>query len=486
MNKIILPLLSLLLILQSCGPTKEVHFVHTLAPILKQPVLADFDTTAYFQAFDETFNKLKSSLKNPKWMAQFYADHHRKLQLTESQLLMGGMDTLCYFLSQAESHGMRGTYFHQVELQQALKELRTKKYTDVAEAYKTLATLEIRANDAFVAYINMLQYGAINPKNLYGRYFEKVIRGDFKRSEAAALRTDWAFFLDSIQPEIKAYKSFQEALAGPLSTAKREQIYLSMERLRWKGVDFPQEYIMVNIPEQQLRIVKEQEVQLMMRVCIGETDYAPFSKKGVNHETPILSGLIDRMQVNPVWNIPQSIVKKELLDKLIENPSYLENRNMVAYNKKGQLVDPQTVDWSADSVKSYSFKQNPGADNSLGNIKFIFKNPYAIYLHDTPSKAAFGAANRAVSHGCVRVEKPVDLAAYLVKDTVEAQKIKEEMLSDNTTSRWVKMKKGIPVFMTYYTTWFDPKGKITQYPDIYGYDAPLKEKMKKYFPKIAS
>lgn len=114
---------------------------------------------------------------------------------------------------------------------------------------------------------------------------------------------------------------------------------------------------------------------------------------------------------------------------------------MVAYNKKGQMVDPNTVDWSSDSVLNFKFKQNPGADNSLGNIKFIFSNPYSIYLHDTPAKQMFSAKNRAVSHGCVRVERPAALAAFLVNDDKKAEQIATEIADTLNKSRWVMMKK---------------------------------------------
>lgn len=462
---------------------EEKHFIQLLATEYKQPVFKDFDTTAYFKAFDTHYTKIQGQLKNPKWMAEFYAADSNKLLIVEQQLQSNGLETLCDFLAQSEQHGVRTDYYHLQEIRKALNALKTGTFKSIEEVYPILADLELRSNDGYVAYANMLQYGLLNPKNLFGRYFEQVQRPTFKEAQRIALREDWSFYLDSIQPKTEFYKKFQTALSTANTEAKRQRIYLSMERLRWKQEEFPEKYLFVNIPEQQLRIVEDGAVIEMMRVCVGETDYAPYSKKGDNHQTPILSGIIDRMQVNPVWNIPQSIVNKEILSKLVSNPSYLDNRNMVAYNKKGQLIDPYSVDWSSDTVKSFSFKQNPGSDNSLGNIKFIFKNPYAIYLHDTPSKAAFLAENRAVSHGCVRVEKPVNLASYLVNDTLQAAKIKDEILSDNSKSRWVTMKQGVAVYLTYYTTWFNAAGELTQYPDIYGYDVTLLERLRRYFPK---
>jgi murein L,D-transpeptidase YcbB/YkuD len=254
-----------------------------------------------------------------------------------------------------------------------------------------------------------------------------------------------------------------------------------LEKLRWMGDAFPEKYVFVNIPEQRLHIMEEGKTSQLMNVCVGETDNPAYTRKGENHETPVMQGMLDAMQVNPVWNIPSSIVKKELLSSVRNNPNYLASRNMVAYYK-GKQVDPATVNWNSDSVENFRFKQNPGSDNSLGNVKFLFENPYSIYLHDTPAKQMFGQSNRAVSHGCVRVEKPVDLASYLVNNEKQAEKIAKEITTDSISkSRWVTLKRQMPVYITYYTTWLDDEGKIVTYPDIYGYDPRLKEALKKYW-----
>ena len=484
MIKRLIPFLLLFGLIQACTTAEENHFVHSLAKEYNQPILKKFDSTAYYLAFDSIYTLVKPQLKNPNWMADFYKADDQKTIILQQNLLNRGIDTLSYFLNRVEEHGIRASYYNQMEIKSLLTQLRETKFNRIEEVYPVIAKLELYANDAFIAYSNMLRFGAINPKHSMGRYFDEVMRPTEEQSKAAVLRTDWAAYLDSIQPQSAYYLKFQKLLQETPSTdlERKEALYLALEKLRWKSEDFPDQYLLVNIPEQMLRIMENGEIKQQMRVCIGETDYAPYSRKGDNHETPILSGIINRMQVNPVWNIPQSIVKKEILEKLISNPSYLESKNMVAYNKKGKLVDALNTDWSSDSVKSFSFKQNPGMDNSLGNIKFIFTNPYAIYLHDTPAKGAFGAKNRAVSHGCVRVEKPMELAAYLVNDEKEAERIKMETQDSVSTSRWVSMKKGVPVFMTYYTLWFDKNGDLSSYPDIYGMDERVYAVLKKYFP----
>jgi murein L,D-transpeptidase YcbB/YkuD len=160
---------------------------------------------------------------------------------------------------------------------------------------------------------------------------------------------------------------------------------------------------------------------------------------------------------------------------------------MVAY-KNGELVNSPDVDWNNVNISEYSFKQNPGADNSLGQIKFIFQNPYAIYLHDTPAQAMFSKDMRAVSHGCVRVEEPLELAANLLNNKSETDKIiKETQASargEKVDARWVMVRDPLPVFISYYTAWTNDDGTLVTSNDIYGYDKLLLPKFKPYMATL--
>ncbi len=156
---------------------------------------------------------------------------------------------------------------------------------------------------------------------------------------------------------------------------------------------------------------------------------------------------------------------------------------MVAY-QKGQLVEASTVDWNSANISEYSFKQNPGSDNSLGQIKFVFNNPYAIYLHDTPAQAMFQQDMRAVSHGCVRVEQPMKLQEFLLNDKNESEKIKAETEAASqggqADSRWVKIQNPVPIFISYYTAWTKDDGSLITSNDVYGYDQQLLSKFKTF------
>lgn len=480
MRNLVLVYFLFILSFSSCQ-TAPPTFGNILATSFDQKIFKDFDSTAYFSAIEEELKGDNSRLFNPKWMREL-ADSSRGFTWIPNQLFTGGTDTLLYYLERSEEHGFDPSLFHVVEISGALNRLKSKQITDLNEAYRLLAKVEVLSSDALVAYLNILENGIVNPKKLYGRYFVGHKRYSLNRAKRLLDSTlNVAEVVNHAQPTNSFYKKFQRLLLdGDLNKEDRINVLMTMERLRWMGKDFPDKYVFVNIPEMKLQMIAAGSIEQTMNVCVGETENKAYAKTGENHETPMMSGILDRMQVNPVWNIPKSIVKKELLNSVRANPGYLESRNMVVYNLKGQIVDPYTINWQADSVENFKFKQNPGFDNSLGNIKFIFANPYAIYLHDTPAKQKFKVSNRALSHGCVRVEDPTSLATFLVNNEKEAEKIAGEIKDSVNNSRWVKMKQGIPVYLSYYTTWLDDDNKIQQFPDIYGYDERLKSAMKKY------
>jgi len=473
----------------SCKKYKHEEFGRDLAKTFKSKKYKDFDTTAYYHVFKKQLVKEKERIHNPKWISKMYEEEEKGLTLIGDFLINGELDTLSRYLKLSVFHGLNPSYFHAKEIDDLLHQVKTKKFKKVEESYPLLASLEILSADALINYSNILKYGAVNPKNIFGRYYVSVKRPDFIDSHKTLDQLQLANFLKDIQPKNGYYQRLQNLLINEqpeqaLSANDKQKIYFSLERLRWPTKEYSGKYLLVNIPEFKLRMIENNTTDLEMKVCVGETAYAPFSKDGKNHETPILSGSIDRMQVNPVWNIPKSIAGKEIMVSLQSNPNYLEEHNMVAYNQAGEVVDARAIDWSTASVADYAFKQNPGADNSLGQIKFIFQNPYAIYLHDTPAKAMFQEKNRAVSHGCVRVEKPMKLAAFLLNNDREAQRIEKETQAaakgEEIASRWVKIKEPVKVFIAYYTAWTNDSGKLIIADDVYGYDAKLKPYLAKY------
>jgi len=253
------------------------------------------------------------------------------------------------------------------------------------------------------------------------------------------------------------------------------QLELAMERLRWLPELTNGASIIVNIPAFQLWAfddVNEINANMPnMRVVVG---------KALKNETPVLMAEMRFIDFMPYWNVPYNIVKKEIVPKLIKNPSYLlgENMEMVATDQGETKIVPFSgatlVGLNQGTIR---IRQRPGQKNALGKVKFMFPNKNDVYLHDTPSHALFSRARRDFSHGCVRVEKPDQLAEFVLKNQLSKEAINDAMQTQK--SRRIMLKKSIPVLFFYTTAFVDHNNVLSFYADIYGYDEVLKAELKK-------
>ncbi len=276
---------------------------------------------------------------------------------------------------------------------------------------------------------------------------------------------------------VAAVETFQEetgllvdGVVGPATIAalngggfaSREDLIANMERWRWMPRDLGDFHVFVNIPEFRLAVMNNGEVAYSTRVVVGKPQFA----------TPIFSDEIEHVVVNPFWNVPASIARNEIAPALARNPGYLAANNMELLSG-GRVINASQVDWSTNSITNFRVRQRPGNRNALGNIKFLFPNRHAVYLHDTPSKSLFARSQRAYSHGCIRVQNPMDFAdALLVNDpnlsraSLEAQRGRNE--------RWNNLQTHVPVHLAYFTLRADENGNIRSYGDVYGHNARLK------------
>jgi len=173
--------------------------------------------------------------------------------------------------------------------------------------------------------------------------------------------------------------------------------------------------------------------------------------------------------LSPDWRVPSSIAAQELVPILRANPGYLAQNNMrLSYGTRP--VDPRSIDWGKVSTKNfpYRLRQEPGPKNPLGTIKFMFPNRFQVYLHDTPSRTLFAKPERALSHGCVRVEKPTDLAEYVLRGVLSRERIVAGL--GQRTSRTVPLAEPLPTYLMYRTVLVKDDGTVQFRPDIYGYD----------------
>jgi L,D-transpeptidase YcbB len=257
-----------------------------------------------------------------------------------------------------------------------------------------------------------------------------------------------------VGPEARA------ALNVPVE-ARIRQIALNMERWRWLPRDLGDRYILVNIPEMRLDVWDDGDVPLSMRVVVGTKET----------QTPIFDDQMTYVVFSPYWNVPDSIAQGETLPAMIQDPDFLARNNMEVLDASGNTVDPATADFSDPT--QYRFRQRPGGTNSLGLVKFMFPNQFNVYLHDTPADSLFTRASRSFSHGCVRLEDPVALAQYVLRDQPEwtKERITAAMHSGQETQ--VKLASAIPVYLGYFTASADREGMLQFRKDVYDIDRQL-------------
>jgi murein L,D-transpeptidase YcbB/YkuD len=236
------------------------------------------------------------------------------------------------------------------------------------------------------------------------------------------------------------------------------QIELNLERWRWLPETLGERYVLVNIPTFHLTAVDHGQVELQMRVVTGKQD----------SPTPIFSDEMTTIVFSPYWNVPYDIARNETMPAAMRDPGYL-GRNNLEVVRGGRVLDPWSVDWSRPG--NVQFRQRPGPRNALGNVKFLFPNQFDVYLHDTPADALFSRVERDYSHGCVRLEKPFEMAEWVLKDRPEwtPEKIKAAM--DGGREQHVALKQHIPVYIVYQTVWVDDDGSVEFRDDVYGHDA---------------
>lgn len=245
------------------------------------------------------------------------------------------------------------------------------------------------------------------------------------------------------------------------------QIILNMERWRWIPRSFEPDYLLVNIPEYKLYVYEAGKEKLSMNVIVG---------KAVN-STPVFSDRMEYIVLSPYWNVPFSIVKEELAPKIISNSSYLDRLDMEIVTAAGDQINPGSINWNEITEENWKYilRRRPGPKNDLGDVKFIFPNSKDIYLHDTPHDELFSQTKRGFSHGCVRVEKPMELAEYLLRNSGNWNKSKILETISKREEKQVPLKTSLPVYLVYFTAWTDEKGQVHFRDDIYGHDKTLAE-----------
>ncbi len=274
-----------------------------------------------------------------------------------------------------------------------------------------------------------------------------------------------------LEPDGKLGRQTLQALNTPINE-RIKQIQLNMVRWHWLPRELGKKHIFVNTVSFELDLIDNYRPALNMKAIVGK----PY------RSTPAFSEKLTHFVLNPSWYIPANILKKDILPKVKENRDYLQRKNMHVQKVNGNKVEEiplDKVEWSAFFSKRspYRLRQSPGDHNALGKVKFYMPNPYGIYLHDTPSRKLFQKTVRTFSSGCIRLEHPLALATYLLKDEGNWSREKLQRVVDRKQTRWVKLSSPINVYLTYFTSWVDGSGQAHFRQDIYNRDQKLGRKL---------
>lgn len=268
--------------------------------------------------------------------------------------------------------------------------------------------------------------------------------------------------VSQLRPSHPQYLELRKALARAKG-AKARQIIVNMERWRWLPRSLGKKHVLVNQAAFEVQVVERGKMIDRRRVVVGK----PY------HKTPMFSHTIQYADFNPTWTVPRSIAGNEILPKLRKDPSYLERNNYkvhTSWKANAPVMNPHSVDWNSVNGKKFPYKivQQPGDNNALGQVKIMFPNKFNVYLHDTQAKNLFSQNARAFSHGCIRVQNPLEFVEKVFgRRALNQSKIKK-ILSKPQTQR-VNLKRPIPVHLAYFTAWVDG-GKVKYHKDVYGRD----------------
>jgi murein L,D-transpeptidase YcbB/YkuD len=290
--------------------------------------------------------------------------------------------------------------------------------------------------------------------NIY-KYDEKAVDGIKKLQELFGYNTDGAIGKNTLK-----------ALNMPVKE-RISQLYVNMERMRWMPDSLEPLYVMVNIADFTLGAFRGSDTLITMRTIVGKN----------YRETPVFNSKITYLVMSPSWTVPPTIQRKDIIPEVSKSVGYLAGKNMKVFDSKGKSIDPSTVNWRRDGMR-YTIRQAPGASNALGKVKFMFPNKHNVYLHDTPTRELFKRDERTFSSGCIRIEKPFELAQLLMADMPDwtPERIRQSMNSGS--ERTVVLKSPVGVYIYYLTAWGGSDGKIHYRSDIYERDKEMLKVLK--------
>lgn len=324
--------------------------------------------------------------------------------------------------------------------------------------------------------VRQLQGGRVDPRTLhphwnftaapddsaYQRLLDAVLAAPDLAAAVAAQAPDHPDYL-ALQREFEHQRAL--VALGEAGPARRDTLRVNLERLRWVARDLRADHLRVDIASQRATLWLDGAPVWRARVVVGRS----------TRKTPQLRDAVQALVFNPHWVVPPTILRQDVLPAVVRDPCYLDRHRLHVVDARGNPVDPTALDWRQLRQGSFPYRivQEAGQEGALGQIKFVLSNPYSIYLHDTNSPALFQRATRTFSSGCVRVEKPRELALWLLADPATWNEATLAAALDSGQTRTVAVQRALPVLLLYRTATVDEAGAVVWHKDIYAYDAAI-------------
>lgn len=373
-----------------------------------------------------------------------------------------------------------------------LKILETDKYASICDKQRLYEKVKQSRNSKLmtkmlVAYANNLANGCIDLKSFkvsqrekkakdidtyYETYMQKVKKSDIVMKLKAGQSID--MILKPYVPQtpqfsklIHTYKVLKKD--GNVSAETLHKVRLNIERTKLMKPEMGTNYALINVPEFKVRLIESGKTTLKFPVIVGKP----------NMQTPIFSERLKYVEINPQWNVPDSIMRRSYVAKIKRNPGWVAAKGMElhkeSYDLRSPKVNPASVDWSkypkdGKGYIPYKLVQVPSVKNGLGRVKFIFPNSHAVYMHDTQGKSLFKRKIRCFSHGCIRLSKPVALLNHVTTHYSNKDLPTVKNWYDSLKTRHLILNKKLQVHTAYYTAYVDESGHLELFPDVYGFD----------------
>ena len=395
-------------------------------------------------------------LKKKTLVYDFYSGNNGKFLWVKDDAFNKTGDSLFFMLTHSQYYGLNSSNYHADEL---------LKVNTLEKCKERALRLEVLLTDGFFLIARDLRAGYIQMSE--GGYDSVYLLMLKRVSVAGGLMRE----IDLLEPRFNGYRALKKSLRLLLDTCKLTdsadvgQVYnlirINLERWRSERQIFPNRYIFINIPSYMLYVVESDRIVFSSKIVVGTKD----------KQTPQLNSNIECFTMYPYWTVPRKIAIEEYLPIIQQDSSFVSRNRFDVIGRRGALLRPDSVDWSRFNKNYFPvvLRQREGEENSLGIIKFIFDNPYAVYLHDTNAKRLFNSTQRAFSHGCIRVERAIDLAHYLITGIPGKKSSDVERSIARREKRTFNLSQTMPIYIRYFTAEV-LDASLRSYEDVYAFD----------------